>query len=131
MESAALVVDMARRVESKAQNQNRQSQICRSLTSFKSPPKAAANSARPTQNMHPPVFVIFKKKKIASAEPAEKKIGTTHLDANLQQKCKLQAAYFMLFMLRFIFCITCFQNYCFWSTGEHIFAKRLQAILIK
>ena len=43
----------------------------------------------------------------------------------------LQAAYFMLFMFQLTFCITFFQNCCSCSSGVHIFAKRLQAILIK
>ena len=50
IESAALVVDKARCVKSKAQNQNRQSQICRSQTPLISPPSAPAHSARPPKN---------------------------------------------------------------------------------
>ena len=37
----------------------------------------------------------------------------------------------MLFMFQLTFCITFFQNCCSCSSGGHIFAKRLQAILIK
>ena len=50
---------------------------------------------------------------------------------NLHQKCKLQTASFMLFMFQLTFCITFFQNCCSCSSGGHIFAKRLQAMLIK
>ena len=60
IESAAHVVDMSRRVKPKAQNQNRQSQICRSLTPLKSAPSAPAHSARPRKNDPRADFVIFK-----------------------------------------------------------------------
>ena len=48
----------------------------------------------------------------------------------MHQKCKLQTASFMLFMFQLTFCITFFQKCCSCSSGDNIFAKRHQAILI-
>ena len=60
-ESAANVVDISRCVKPNAQNQNRRSQICRSLTPLKSPPIGLAHSARPPKNDPRADFVSFRK----------------------------------------------------------------------
>ena len=70
-------------------------------------------------------------KTLATAEPAENKLFSTALDANMHQKCKLQDASFMIFMLQLTFCITFFQNCASCLHGEHDFAKRLQALSIE
>ena len=76
-------------------------------------------------------FFVILQKKIASAEQEAIKLSATGIDTNLHQKCKLQAANFMPFMFQLTFCSTFFQKCCSCSSGDNIFAKRLQAILIK
>ena len=90
IESAALAVGMARRVGLKAQKSECQSQSADHNTP-KNPPSAPAHSARPTQK-HANPWLCYFQKTIAGAEPAEKILGTTDLDTNMHQKCKLQAA---------------------------------------
>ena len=104
--------------------------ICRSQTPLISPPSAPAHSARPTHQVHNRRSCDFAKT-IASAEQEAKKLSSTGLVTNMHQKCKLQTASFMLFMFQLTFCITFFQKCCSCSSGDNIFAKRLQAILIK
>ena len=117
------------RVESKAEV-HISDHILQISDPLKISPSAPAHSARPTQKVRRPGFCDFQKT-IASAEPAEKKLCWTGLDTNLHQKCKLQDASFMLFMLQLTFYITFFQKCCSCLGGEHNFAKRFHALLIE
>ena len=129
IESAALVVDKSWRVESKAQVH-----ILKSKSADLRPPQNLPQRPRAfrpaTQNRTSSWFYDFQKT-IASAERAAKKLSPKDLVANLHQKCKLQDASFMLFMLQLTFYITFFQKCCSCLGGEHNFAKRFHALLIE
>ena len=73
-----------------------------SLADISDPPQISPQrpcAFRPADPNHASDWFRDFQKTIASAEPAETKLGTTHHDANMHQKCKLQAASFMLVML--------------------------------
>ena len=102
LESAALAVWQELACQIHNQSPHHQIQICRSLTPLKSPPSAPAHSARPTQNDHGPGFCDFQKT-LATAEPAAKNLCPTDLVANSHQKCKLQVAILLGFLLQLQF----------------------------
>ena len=127
--SAALAVGMARRVGSKAKVQ-----IANLNLQITNPPHISPQRTcafRPATQNRPSSWFCDFAKTIASAEQEAIKLFSTDHDTNMHQKCKLQTASFMLFMFQLTFCITFFQKCCSCSSGGHIFAKRLQVILIK
>ena len=97
IESAALAVGMAWRVGLKAQKSESPISICRSQPPQKSPQRPCA--FRPAALKRAWSWFCDFQKTLACAEQEAKKVFNQRLVTNLHQKCKLQDASLMIFML--------------------------------
>ena len=106
IQSAALVVDKSWRVRSKAQVRNCRSQLS-DLRPSKSPP---APPRIPPGHPTPTVQLILISLGTRRAKCKKKKMCRPGSVTNMHQKCKLQVAAFMLFMLQLTFTSHFFKN---------------------
>ena len=110
IESAALVVDKRWRVRSKAQATSSHSNLQIFNIPQISPQRPRA--FRPADSKWSAGRFLRFSFRSALAEPNAKNLSPTDLVANLHQKCTLQDAAFMIFMIQLTFCITFFEKCC-------------------
>ena len=126
--SAALVVDMARRVGLKAQNQNANLNLQITI-----PPKIFPAPLRipPGRSKISTGLILWFCRSNSQCRAGSHKTIDDGICYEYASKMQASNCFFYAFHVSTHFLHHIFQNSCSCSSGEHIFAKRLQAILIK